>query len=110
MKTQIPAEIIIAIAQVIGSCDFRTTISRYTTSSAPWIITVGESAWRRNLIVTHVDINTEGMNADLGILPCSESSKFGYEIRTDKIELHITLAELVRNKYVGVKKVLFPPA
>lgn len=109
MKTQIPAEIIVVIAQVIGRCDFRTTVSLYTTATnSPWIITVGESSWQRHLIVERVEITPEGVNADLGILPSTESSKFGYDIRTNHVDRRIKLSELIANRYIGVKKVLFP--
>ncbi len=103
-------DLVIAIAQMIGSCDFRTTVSLYTTSShKPWVITVGESNWRRHIIVEEVVVGVHGLEATLAVLPTSESDKFGYDIRTDKVDGRISLSDLVAGKYVGAKKVLYPP-
>jgi hypothetical protein len=113
MKTNsISPETIITIAQIIGRCDFRTTVSRYTTSTnSPWVITVGELSWQRHLLVESVSVG-EGLfraNATLAILAQSESDKFGYHIDTRKIEKRIELSELVAGHYISVKKALFPP-
>lgn len=113
MKTNsISPETIITIAQIIGRCDFRTTVSRYTTSTnTPWVITVGESSWQRHLLVESASVG-EGpfrANATLAILAQSESGKFGYDIDTRKIEKRIELSELVADHYISVKKALFPP-
>lgn len=111
MKTKFAAispDIAIQIARVIGQCDFRTTVSRYTTiPDAPWIITVGESGWRRHLIVTETSNGICGPDAELAVLATSESDKFGYDIRTDRVDRAIRLSSLISGGYVGVKKVLY---
>jgi|GEM_PF-5421428 len=94
---------------MIGRCDFRTTVSRYTTSTnSPWVITVGETAWHRHLIVENVSDSIGNFDATLAILPVSESGKFGYDIRHDKIDKRIQLSDLIARKYIGVKRTLFP--
>ena len=106
-------DIIISITQAIGRCDFRTTVSLYTTGSDlsrfPWIITVSESNWQRHIIVESAMVGTIGCEANLAVLATSESEKFGYDIRTDRIETRLTLSELITDRYIGVKKVLCPP-
>jgi len=111
MKTSysISPDIIIAIAQMIGQCDFRTTVSLYTTSpNYPWIITVGESGWCRHLIVESVLIGNDGLAANLAVLSQSESDKFGDNVRTTEVAERIELKDLIADSYIGVKKVLYP--
>lgn len=110
MKTTTPTpETIIIISKIIGRCDYRTTVSRYTTcDNSPWVITVGESTWRRHLIVEKVTDGGTGLDAELAILCTSESNKFGYDIRTDAVSSRIRLIDLVADRYISVKKALFP--
>lgn len=110
-RINVSPENVIAIAQAIGRCDFRTTISMYTASrNNPWVITVGESGWQRHLVVES-DGDGDIMNATLAVLHTSESDQYGYDIRTGEIQKRIQLGKLVGNlgnKYIGVKKVLYP--
>jgi hypothetical protein len=109
-KNNIGAEVVTMIAWAIGRCDFRTTISRYTTSdNQPWVITVGESNWQRHLIVKDAVINEKGLSATLGVLSTNESDKFGYDVNTNNVVRVIELKQLVSENYIGVKKILFPP-
>lgn len=112
MKTQyINPETVIAIAKTIGECDFRTLVSKYTTSDSdhsPWVITVGESTWQRHLVVENLGERGGIMDATLALLTTSESERFGYQIRTNNVQRRISLKELVSGRYLGVKRVLYP--
>lgn len=90
------AENVEVIAKMIARCDFRVTISRYVTGDAcPWVITVGESNWKRNIVVEQT--NVDGTEAMVGILEGDE---------THKVANRLMLSELVSERYVGVKKTL----
>jgi hypothetical protein len=109
MNTSIGYETVLAIAQAIAHCDFRVMVSRYVTSDgSPWIITVGESLWRRHLVVESAPVDQSGSHATLAVLSQDESGKFGYDIRANNIVERIELSELIAESYVGVKKALYP--
>jgi hypothetical protein len=91
------------VAETIGNCDFRTTMSRYTTGyDSPWVITVGESSWHRHLVV----LETFDGGAKLGLLTKEQSERRITDIDTSAIERTLTLKELTANSYTGVKKLL----
>lgn len=113
MKPSLPvsSDVVIAIAQAIGHCDFRTTVSLYTNrSNSPWVITVGESDWQRHLTVLSTTVGIYGSDAELAILESSQSDNSGYDIRTYCVERVIRLSELIAGNYISVKKALYPPA
>ncbi len=102
----IDANKVVEIAQKIGSCDFRVTISNYVIGgNRPWVITVGETTWQRHLVVAQID---ETGNAVLLVLSPEQSSNFGYDIDTTDVERSTTLEELIAGEYSGVKEALYP--
>lgn len=109
MKNQLPVDpdSVIAVATIIGRCDFRVTVSRYIPrEKSPWVITVGESVWQRHLVVDQID--EDGTDATLRILAPAQSEKFGYNIDIQDVERRITLRELIANTYTSVKEALKP--
>lgn len=98
------------VAKIIGQCDFRVALSRYMgRDNSPWIITVGESNWRRHLVLNEGCASKSREEiALLEILSQEESEKFMLDIRSDNIVGHIMLFDLVSNGYLGVKKALYP--
>lgn len=104
-------EIVIAIAETIARCDFRVTVSCYVTRpGSPWVITVGESRWQRHVVVKSVTVGLEHGDVVLAILEQTESNKFGYDVRTDRVEREITLLDLTADNYLSVKQALYPAA
>jgi hypothetical protein len=103
----VDANQVVAIAERIGHCDFRVTVSRYCTGNGrPWVITVGENAWQRHLVVE--EIYDGGADARLGILPLTQTEKSGYDLHTNEIERNVMLLDLVAGSYSGVKEWLLP--
>ena len=99
------AETVAKIAEAIARCDFRVSISRYITSkNCPWVITVGESNWRRNLVVESPP--PDGTEAVLAILPAEQNDAVIPHIYTGKVERRVQFMALVHGGYVDVKKVL----
>lgn len=99
------AEAVEAVARKIAWCDFRVTVQRYMTGEdAPWVITVGESAWSRHLVVESA--TPDGSDADLAILVPEQSARFGYDIGFSAVERRVTLQELIAGSYPGVKSTL----
>lgn len=92
--------LVVEVARAIGSCDFRTTVSRYVLGNNPWVITVGELTWQRHLVVEQ--INEDGTDATLKILTPVQSDKFGYDINTEDAERTVNLRELIADRYAGV--------
>lgn len=106
MLKTITADLAIAAAEKIGNCDFRTSVSCYTTGGpGDWIITVGENIWRRHLVVLPSDDN----DVELAILSKDQSSLSVIDmLDTRKVEKTIRLSELTANGYEGVKSALCP--
>jgi hypothetical protein len=91
------------VAQNIADCDFRVTAMQYQTSDdSPWILSVGETSWRRHLIIESVG-NAEAV---LSLLPETQTFDDAYGVSSRSAEFTVTLSELIRDKYVGVKRVL----
>jgi hypothetical protein len=96
------------VAEAISGCDFRTAVSRYTMPNnyGPWVITVGESDWHRQLVIEN--IGDDG-SAALGLLSRGECYAPITNIRTDHVERRFTLLDLTCEGYVGVKRKLGMP-
>ncbi len=106
---KIDPSLIIAIAQSIANCDFRTTVQMYVTGrTGPWIITVGEMKWQRHMVVEQV--NDDGSDATLAVLGPDQSTKFGCDISLRDVTVRVQLKDLIRNKYTSVKNYLQPQA
>lgn len=98
-----------SIAEAIAGCDFRTAVSRYTSSGGrygPFVITVGENDWHRQLVVENVG---DDGSAALGLLSRGECYQPITNIRTERVERRFTLLDLTCEGYVGVKKKLGMP-
>jgi len=105
----IPYDTIAKIAARIANCDYCTAISRYSTgNSAPWVITVGESRWRRRLVVRKV--YDEGSDAQLQILSFAQSDNDVINLDVNDTDGTVTLLDLVSGSYRGVKTYLAPKA
>ena len=104
-SNHVNAETVASIAIRIARCDFRVTMSRYITSlNSPWVITVGESEWRRRLVVEKS--NEDGTEATLGILSDEGFEGGNAYTNSNEVVRQVSLKDLVANNYMSVKKAL----
>lgn len=101
----ITADQAFAIAQAIGQCDFRTTISRYATGDdAPWIVSVGHGRNIGRFVIVESHKNAD--EAELRQLPTDYEGKDIVNVRVFGDGEKIMLSELLQIGFIGIVNML----